>query len=784
MNLRKTLVYSWGMALFPSAIMAAPTEGLALSPSEPVLLAKQWDFAEGLFKRAFYEDALQEYGEIYKGGESRIELDALLRIIECSEHLKKPTNLLLDEYIKREKDSSKKALVLMKKAAVLQSLNQADEALTIYKDLSSQKGDYQEYALYEQGRLLLERKQDDKAREVFVRLLEFGDLETSEVRIYAAFALASLYFGKNDYVNASLHFENIVALKVESSLKESAWSYLITIASRLNEDARLVEYFSKFKNAFPESSLYNELALQAAMGLVRLEKYDLARVELAALEKLSPEQEQLKLYTEALVFYNLSLFDEAGPLFEKVAYGEKQFSEAATAGAYAVFCVSRMDAYKDCQKMKDKFVEKFSESSLRADVHYCVALFALRENDLGTAEAELKSTMSTYLPAWSKVDQAHRVFADFYEKKKAYGAAALLWEKLASRVNADDQRLALFRAIDARLQNKDYKIAMDHARRLEAMGQELSRLQVLMTEIALYAANYEGVLKRALVILKSEGFSKTQLGAVEILKARAHYYLKQNSEARMGLNRAVDLLDVEDAKSGEARLMLAAILEDSNKSTEAAKVYAEYFNLNLYKLIPIGDKRLYDVSRLLELEGQVNASLLSCDELERVGQKNAAQVQRMRTLVRAKKYKDAAVLANDLIGDDSLKTEFRCAVLSIAAYCALVDKKHDKAARFFELALSLNSWEEGDYARALFGRALLSYETNDFTKAWKQSGRVYILHHDKIYTPSSLFLAMRAAVKLKRLNDAKSVRKELKVRYPSYSNGNEVSTFAVKHVLD
>ena len=196
------------------------------------------------------------------------------------------------------------------------------------------------------------------------------------------------------------------------------------------------------------------------------------------------------------------------------------------------------------------------------------------------------------------------------------------------------------------------------------------------------------------------------------------------------------------------------------------------------------DERLYDVSRLLELEGEIKASLLSCEELERIGKKHAAQMQRMRNLVRKKEYEKAESLANDLVGDDSLKPEFRCAVLSIAAFCALINEKHDKAARFFELALSLNSWEEGDYARALFGQALLSYETDDFAKAWKQSGRVYILHNDKVYTPASLFLAMRAAVQLKRIDDAKSVWKELKVRYPSYSNGNEVSTFAVKHVLD
>ena len=190
------------------------------------------------------------------------------------------------------------------------------------------------------------------------------------------------------------------------------------------------------------------------------------------------------------------------------------------------------------------------------------------------------------------------------------------------------------------------------------------------------------------------------------------------------------------------------------------------------------------MSRLLELEGYFKAALISCDELETAGKANLAQLERMRIYMRSQEFKKAELLAVDLVGNDSLKPEFRCLVLAITANCALIDKKYDKASRFFELALNLNSWEEGDYPMALYGKALLSLEQSDYVQAWKQAGRVYILHKDKDYTPASLFLAMRAAVKLERLNDAKKVWQELKIRYAAYSNGNEVSTFAVKHALD
>ena len=47
--------------------------------------SQQWSFAEGLYKRGFYQDAAEEYQGLLTGGGTQIEKNALLRLIDYQE---------------------------------------------------------------------------------------------------------------------------------------------------------------------------------------------------------------------------------------------------------------------------------------------------------------------------------------------------------------------------------------------------------------------------------------------------------------------------------------------------------------------------------------------------------------------------------------------------------------------------------------------------------------------------------------------------------------------------
>ncbi|MCM8529279.1 MAG: hypothetical protein NE327_22340, partial [Lentisphaeraceae bacterium] len=184
---------------------------LPIYGQEPAVENKEddelWVFAEGLFERTWYKDAIKEYQNfLTKFPKSDKVQSVRWRIYECWTKLNESDKQMaaLDDFINNEKDAVQKEKARMNKARMLFEQNKHDEALKIYETINEKVGDSSlwESARYEAARIFLKK---GKEGEAFLRFRQLASLDykgESSVRSYAIFALATLLSEKNQIAEA------------------------------------------------------------------------------------------------------------------------------------------------------------------------------------------------------------------------------------------------------------------------------------------------------------------------------------------------------------------------------------------------------------------------------------------------------------------------------------------------------------------------------------------------------------------------------------------------------
>ncbi|EDM25306.1 hypothetical protein LNTAR_03474 [Lentisphaera araneosa HTCC2155] len=739
-------------------------------------LKQQWSFAEGLFKRGFYEDALQEYKGLLIDSGSQVEKNALLRIIECCEQSKKDPEEYIDRYIKLETDPNLRIVVQLKKAALLITKKEFDKAEELYKKITSAETNYQEHALYEYGRLLLEQGKNNEAVTTFLDLSSKGKAEDKEVRIYAHYALSSLYLGQENYSSAEKHLNTLTNITKDHSLKTQAFILLIQLLATQERDAELITTHKTLATLNPHKENLNQLTIQYVLALIRSKKYDQARGALASIKNPNAEEEAWANYALGICYYQLGLYKQALISFEKSLLNQN-FTESPKALAYLIYCHLQVKDMPKALELSKVFDSKHPTSSLRAEIHYKNSLLALEQNNSTLAVKELQTAINVYLPTWENIEIAHKTLAQTFAQNKQYTESAEIWYKLSGLLNNDKKSTASFKAVENYLLAKDYTQAEEVLVRTQVKPELEFKKSSLKIEICLSNKQWDKAHKLILLGLEKHP-QKEKTGLLYMLQGRCFYLQNRLNDASQSLEQASKLIKQPSLLAQNLNL-LASIYYSQGKKPQSAEVYAKIFRDNLQKELNWNQKQTQDISRLLELEAYLESSLIAC---ELTNQNNTFFfLQRARIFARLEKYLQSQENLNSLELNKLSDQQF-CAYSAIEALILLNDQKIDKASLTLGTIKKIDQWLPGDFPLYLYTKAKLHFINKDYDKALKNANRTYILFNDKQFSAKSLFLAVQSAYQLKRQNDAEKLLKELKKRFPTYAKRPNVANFISKNL--
>ncbi len=327
-------------------------------------LKQQWSFAEGLYKRGFFEDALQEYQSLLTNPDRQLEKNALLRIITCCEQTKQDPEKYIDLYIEAEKDPNLRVVVQLKKAALLIQKKEYAKAEQLYKEIIATKTYYQEHTLYEYGRLLLEQGKNQKAINTFLELSKKGKAEDKEVRIYAHYALASLYLGQENFPLAEQRLNSLIEMSKEHPLKIQAFVLLIKILATQERDLELIAAYKKLEKHQASIQELNPLTIQYALALIRQNKYDQARGAISSIKKPTSQELPWVHYSSGICYYQLGFYQEAITSFSQCLESES-FKQVTQASAYLIYSQIQLKKLDKALEMSQAFDKKYPNSSLR-----------------------------------------------------------------------------------------------------------------------------------------------------------------------------------------------------------------------------------------------------------------------------------------------------------------------------------------------------------------------------------------------------------------------------------
>lgn len=747
-----------------------------------------WLFAEGLYGRTWYKDALIEYeAYVQKFPNSQLIQNARWRIYECYEKLgnKLEKFSALDAYMKHEKNPIHKERARMNIARLHFEDNKFDEALKIYQSVNKKLdgGSLWESAQYESARIYLKQA---KSGEAFLRFRHLAKLEykgKSETRAYAIFAYASLLSDREKYDDAIKQFSRLTIQKTTvPELAENAWYNQGMLYFKFNKKNEAKKSFESIVQNFPNGRFKETAINQAArcdLGLGRpLEALQILKMNENTSGAIKIENsyltafanQQLKEYDNAIYFYNV-VINDAGEDFKEESWFNK------------LNCLSAAGKTKEALSHAKLMVKFYPDTTYMPDVCYTAGLDAEKLKDFASAETFLRKALKSIVGDWSYTDSAYFSLARVLEVQKKFSDAAEVWQELTLRKKSEYRDSAYIRGAEAwMLADKNVKALelLKKYLKLFPNGNDAFFVKNRIVEILLLDEQFEEAVVFLKYMLKKK-VSQSEKAVLQSVLGRVFYYQENYAESVKILQECLKTEKLADGIRSDCLVFLGFSKISLEKESEGTKDLALVF----------ADRK--DFSSLLSLEEE----LMVANLLEKYKyQKAAANIYKRLAKATDKKHKMAGLMGTARLnvvskkyeeGLSSLKEALqlcgdednfeRVEALSVMGEIYSAQNKKDQAFQTFEFALKIKSGSEEALCRTLYGMALILKERKDYDESRRYANQVFILYKDPAYAPKAMFLSIQASVLSKKQKEASQIANELKKKFPVYFAKIEVQDY-------
>ena len=738
-----------------------------------------WVFAEGLFSRTWYKDALAEYTAfLVNFPESSLIQNVRWRIYECHERLSNDTEILaaLNDYIINEKDLTQKERARMNKARLLFEQNDFEGALEIYESIDRKvdEGKLWESANYESARIYL---QQSKHGEAFLRFRQLASLKytgSSQTRAYAIFAYASLLEERGKNQDALKQYMRLTLKKgTDDSIVETAWFNQGSIYFQLDQKVKARASFGYIIQNFPDGRFKEKSINQAARCELSLGK------PLEALQVLALNTESsglIKVENQYLIAFanqQLKEYEKAISYYEK-CINSKEESYKEDSWFNKINCLSKLGKSEEALKNARIMIKLYPNTEFMADICYVAAIEAENVKDFSTSEAFFRKSLKSFNGSWVYLDSAYFALARVLNTQKKYADEAIIWKELSLRVDSEYRRVAFVRCGEAWLKaskpDKALNILKEYLQ-VFADGEESFLVKNRIVEIFLLEQRYDDAVKflEQMLAVKLNDSERIILQSV---LGRVFYYQGRFQEAVETLEVCLKSEKLDDKMKSDCLVFIGFSKISMDLEKEGVEHLAEVFKdrSDFKSLLSSGEEIL--VASLLEkykysvVAGKIYGRLsLSKDKKLKM----AGLLGQARMSITGGNYKQGIPPLKktlELCGEQD--TQERQKALSLLGEIYLQEKKIDQAYQTFSFALKAKTLDEGSICRALYGMARILLERKEIDEARRYANQVFILYKDPVYAPRAMFLSIKASLLTEKKAEAIQTAKELKQKFPLY----------------
>jgi len=421
--------------LLPSLVVLAALVAGTATPDSPE--QAQIDFANGLFQRGFFEDAMAEYeGYLAKHPQGEHVNTALYRLGEAAYAAKQYDKALeaFDRVLAVEMDAQTQQRATLSRAEVLYFLERPADA-TLALEALTDKGvapEVRARALYYQGKIMAESNDAEAAGTAFKTLIK--ELPENAYVPFAQYQLAFVYLGQGKLEDAALEFSAVAASDAAGPLRAEARFRAAETYDRNGWFTAAVQAYQQLQRDFPESEYAQRAHYGYTWALYHAGNYAEAAAAAATFIAERPEAPET-IGTRYLIgncLQQQKKYDEAIATYEQIRADHADSEFAARARYKLAWCLYLNGKLKEAKQAVSAFLQSPSDLGLVGDAAFLLGSIMVSQGDYESAYEEFRLVAEKYpdgefgaealykagecLAQLGRTDEAAKLFESFAQK--------------------------------------------------------------------------------------------------------------------------------------------------------------------------------------------------------------------------------------------------------------------------------------------------------------------------------------------------------------------------------
>lgn len=744
----------------------------AISPEDRLHLA------DGLFRRTFYDLAAQEYGALAATPDVQRLDEILFRLAECYRRLEQSQEAekVYQQLLERCPQSPQIGRAQLQLALLLRSKGALEESLAAFKPLLKEEVpvEVRGAALYYSAELLEKLQRSEPALQHYETLVR--DLATTDYGMYAALRAAWLLTQRNQendkrralglYLDLTHNAKNLKVV-------EEAYYFAANVTLSEARYAEAAQLYAELRKRFPEGTRTMESAVDAAWASYNLNLYQKAIQWLEPLlaDNKRPRHDEI-LYLQANCLRQLGqpvaaveFYQQLLQLHPKSNWGER----AAYERMVTLFSESN---YAEVIKMGE--TGESLPTNRFEHIHWMMAesATALKKPQIATQHYRLLVEQNT--PNSTLIKEALYRLGWLAQKDEVWESAASWYQQVYERYGDDPiAAKALWASGICRS-------------RLGQGEQALRDWTQLLTRYPESAEVPETLYQKAMEELRGENYRAAGATLDERMRRFPDEVSRQAESLYwrgVAFRHTAELAEAEKAFRAclaanptqeftrEATLELGALLQENDKYDEAATLFQSLLNAPI--ATRLGPERIKWLAEFQLQHQRYEAALKAVKTLKELGL-DRGWLQTAWTIQgrvhQAKNERDAAIAAFKAALETGAATLYGAEAALALGELLSENGAFDEAHQFLNEAATRAATPEllGIRARAYIGLAVNAERQQDLEQALRYYISVGILFDDAQLVPQALLKSADILEKLKRVDEARTMREELQTRYPDF----------------
>ena len=738
---------------------------------------EQYQFADGMRTRKFYDLAAVEYERVIKNypsfeylPEAHFYLAECFRLNHQNAKAIDVFNTLLDRY----PNHSLATQAVVNLASIFiqaEKLVQAKEILLETLERRNPNQKIREAVYYFLGEVYRKEKLLDKAVEYLTKVASKNIDPSYQYRAYALLNLGFVYRNLENKIEAFKCFERLSNdSATPPSIKEEALFQLAEVANSNEEYTKAIEYYAVVLSNYPKGKFVQQAVVNKCWALLRLKKYQIALEFLDSYSLNNTLINSEMLYLHALC---LKLLDQIEPALEAYQGLIQKFPDTkfrVYAENDSTECLYQLKRYDQCLNSVDEFLSRHSKHELTSEVWAFKGRCLLALGQTSEATTAIEQALERYGERWKYAEEMLLTLANTYRETDQFKEAALTYKRLSDLDEMDLKAKLLMLAAECESLANDKKMAIQHYTLLidnYPKAPETPLALLYLAELKNSEEKYPeaiGYLDRYLSSYPNHDYFAKAL----YLRGALQYYSGDYSDAIADLRRCLDYPDFEEKDF--AQLFFAYALWEQGEEqvslenlAQLLKRKSSVFEENLIPelLSEMGDRYL----ALNDFAAAEMCFTLIKDRpdpiLKLLGRLGLGKLEYHR-----QNFDKAVEILYGLKSKTLQYPELRGTSLAYLGDALRLSEKLDEAFVVFKEASNLVYDDSKAKALVRLGIARIYFENGEYDDALRYAISVYVLYDDPILTPEAMLIAIKTLILQKRKNEAKSTYEELEQRYP------------------